>query len=43
LREQGLQRHPERHLGPARVRGLSAYEKAQFAEFRGPDMRPHGN
>lgn len=35
LREQGLQRRPERHLGPARVRDLTTDEKAQFAEFRG--------
>lgn len=43
LREQGLQRRPERHLGQARVRGLSAYEKAQFADFRGADRRPRGS
>jgi hypothetical protein len=34
LRAQGLVRNPERHLGPVRVRGLSAQEKAAFAEYR---------
>ena len=43
LREQGLERHPERHLGPVRVRDLTADEKAQFAEFRGSDGRPPGS
>lgn len=37
LREQGLQRRPERHLGPARVRELTADERAQFAKFRGSE------
>jgi len=35
LREQGVQRHPERHLGAARVRGLTPYEKANFTESPG--------
>ena len=43
LREQGFQRQAERHLGPVRVCGLSADEKAQFAEFRGSDGRPPGS
>lgn len=34
LREQGRQRRPERHMGQARVRDMSAHEKAQFGEFR---------
>lgn len=34
LREQGLQRHPERHLGPARIKGMSAEEKASYAASR---------
>ncbi|WP_374499705.1 MobA/MobL family protein [Pseudoxanthomonas sp.] len=37
LREQGLRRRPERHLGPARVRDLTADERAQFTEFRGSE------
>lgn len=34
LREQGAMRPPERHLGPARIRNLSADEKAAFTEHR---------
>lgn len=34
LREQGLQRRPERHLGPARIKGMSDGEKALFATLR---------
>lgn len=42
LREQGLKRRPERHLGPARVRDLTADERAQFAEFRGSEGQTRG-
>lgn len=35
LSEQGRQRRPERHLGPARVRGMSTKEKAIYAAHRG--------
>ena len=34
LREQGLQRRPERHLGPTRIKNMSDDEKAQFATLR---------
>ena len=34
LREQGIQRHAERHLGPAFIRGMSRADKAKFAEHR---------
>jgi hypothetical protein len=34
LREQGKQRHPERHLGQVRIRGMSADERATYAEAR---------
>lgn len=34
LREQGQQRRPERHLGPARISGMSAGEKAAYADAR---------
>lgn len=34
LREQGRQRRPERHLGQARVRGMSPDERATFAAHR---------
>lgn len=34
LREQGKQRRPERHLGSARIRRLSADEKAEYAAHR---------
>lgn len=37
LREQGLQRRPERHLGPARIKNMSDEEKAQFATLRADD------
>lgn len=35
LKEQGVRRKPERHLGPARVRGMSAQEKAEYVAVRG--------
>lgn len=35
LREQGQERAPERHLGPARVKSMSADEKALFNTQRG--------
>jgi len=35
LKEQGVRRKPERHLGPARVRGMSAREKAEYIAVRG--------
>ena len=34
LREQGKQHRPERHLGQVRIRGMSADEKATYAEAR---------
>lgn len=34
LREQGIARKPERHLGPARIRGMSAGEKADYVTVR---------
>ena len=34
LREQGIQRHAERHLGPAFIRGMSRVEKVTFAAHR---------
>ncbi|OZB64238.1 MAG: plasmid mobilization protein [Lysobacterales bacterium 14-68-21] len=34
LREQGRERCPERHLGPARIRGMSTDEKAVYAVHR---------
>lgn len=34
LREQGRERRPERHLGQVRIRGMSADEKATYAEAR---------
>lgn len=34
LREQGLRRRPERHLGPARVNDMSKGEKALYAAVR---------
>ena len=34
LRAQGVQRRPERHLGPAAVRGLSQDEKIKYAIHR---------
>jgi hypothetical protein len=34
LREQGLQRRPERHLGPTRIKNMSDEEKALFATLR---------
>lgn len=34
LREQGIKRRPERHLGPARVRGMSLDEKAAYKVHR---------
>jgi hypothetical protein len=34
LREQGQERRPERHLGQVRIRGMSADEKATYAEAR---------
>lgn len=34
LREQGVFRTPERHLGPARVRGMSTQEKADYVAVR---------
>lgn len=34
LREQGVNRLPERHLGPARIRGMSTKEKAQYVASR---------
>lgn len=34
LREQGVDRRPERHLGPARIGSMSTEEKAQYVELR---------
>ena len=34
LREQGQERRPERHLGQARIHGMSADEKAAYADAR---------
>jgi hypothetical protein len=34
LREQGLQRRPERHLGPTRIKNMSDEEKVLFATLR---------
>lgn len=34
LREQGASRTAERHLGPARIRGMSPQEKAQYVSLR---------
>jgi len=35
LKEQGVDREPERHLGPARIRCMSAQEKAEYVAARG--------
>ena len=40
LREQGKQRPPERHLGAARIRSLSADEKADLAASRDSQSVP---
>lgn len=37
LREQGIDRRAERHLGPARIRDMSAKEKAQYVSLRRKD------
>lgn len=37
LREQGIDRRAERHLGPARIRDMSSKEKAQYVSLRGDD------
>ena len=34
LRDQGIAREPERHLGQARIRGMSAEDKAQYVTDR---------
>jgi hypothetical protein len=34
LKEQGLAREAERHLGPARIKGMSDEEKARYAALR---------
>lgn len=34
LKEQGIDRTPERHLGPARIKGMSEEEKARIVEAR---------
>ena len=34
LTEQGVARKPERHLGPARIRGMSASEKSRYVRLR---------
>jgi len=34
LRDQGLRRKPERYLGPARIRTMSAEEKTQYVQVR---------
>ncbi|WP_242899276.1 MULTISPECIES: MobA/MobL family protein [Stenotrophomonas] len=34
LKEQGADRRAERHLGPARIRGMSPQEKAQYVSLR---------
>ncbi|WP_182657450.1 MobA/MobL family protein [Stenotrophomonas lacuserhaii] len=39
LREQGRQRRPERHLGPAFIRGMASNEKAQYAALRAAGVR----
>lgn len=35
LKAQGIQRKAERHLGPVRIRGMSAREKAEYVAVRG--------
>ena len=35
LKAQGIQRKAERHLGPARISGMSAGEKAEYVAVRG--------
>lgn len=35
LKAQGIQRKAERHLGPARISGMSAEEKAEYVAVRG--------
>lgn len=42
LKEQGALRKPERHLGPARVRGMTEQEKAEYIAVRG-DGRDEAN
>lgn len=37
LKEQGADRRAERHLGPARIRGMSPQEKAQYVSLRRND------
>lgn len=37
LKEQGIDRRAERHLGPARIRDMSSKEKAQYVSLRGKD------
>lgn len=34
LKEQGVVRKPERHLGPARIKSMSTEEKARYAALR---------
>jgi len=34
LKEQGIERAPERHLGPGKVRNMSAEEKLVFVKKR---------
>jgi hypothetical protein len=34
LKDQGIERQPERHLGPARIKGLSGREKAAYVAAR---------
>lgn len=40
LEEQGIQRKAERHLGPARIRSMSAIEKAAYVAARGGSEEP---
>lgn len=42
LKEQGITRKAERHLGPTRVRGLSAQERAAYVSAR-KDTLGHGS
>ncbi len=41
LRDQGLQRRAEHHLGPRFIEGMAATEKAQYARCRGGDDTEH--
>lgn len=43
LKEQGIDRKPERHLGPARIKRMSAHAKAEYVAARhGTDSHADG-